>query len=393
MRRVLLVTYHFPPSAASGTFRLLGFARHLPKFDWQVSVLAPPELPWEPVDQALMAQVPPHTDVHFVAYPRDAFKVLRWAAPWGVWLRPAWQKCRRVVLRETPDVVLTSGPPHCVHALGYHLKRRFGVPWIADFRDPWIQAGGKAPRGVAGIWARHWERRVLRRADLILANAPNATAALRQAYPRCADKIETLTNGYDPLPAGAAAHLSGPFRLVHAGELYAGRDPRPLFDAMCVAGTTECVLDIVGRTSQCGVDMEREIAQRGLTERVRLRGQVVYAEARQAMLDADILVLFDAPGRTIGVPAKVYEYLATGRPVLAITEEDSDTANILAQSGVTHRIVSPSRPAGLTEALADLSARKSTSARKPVLSPFTRENLAARLSTLMTRICQQPLAV
>src|SRR5262245_51433232 len=93
-RHVLLVTYHFPPSAASGTFRMLGFARHLPRYDWRVSVVAPPELPWEPVDAALIDQVPFQTMVHSVPYPRQAPKLLRWAAPWGVWLRPAWKACR-----------------------------------------------------------------------------------------------------------------------------------------------------------------------------------------------------------------------------------------------------------------------------------------------------------
>src|SRR5262245_21400302 len=194
-RQVLLITYHFPPSAASGTFRLLGFARHLPKFDWQVSVVAPPELPWEPVDKGLSARISSETTVHSVPYPRQAPKLMRWAAPWGVWLPVAWKTCRRLLCVENFDAVLTSGPPHCVHVLGYYLKRKFAVPWIADFRDPWI-AGSESPRPhrLRGAWLRHWERRVFRSAGAILANAPNAALAMQEAYPRWAGKIEALPN-------------------------------------------------------------------------------------------------------------------------------------------------------------------------------------------------------
>src|SRR5205085_587167 len=73
-----------------------------------------------------------------VPYPRRAPRLLRLVAPYGVWLWPAWRACRRAIKRDRPDAVLTSGPPHVVHLLGLALKRREGLPWVADFRDPWI---------------------------------------------------------------------------------------------------------------------------------------------------------------------------------------------------------------------------------------------------------------
>ncbi|MFQ3593276.1 MAG: hypothetical protein SNJ82_08830, partial [Gemmataceae bacterium] len=86
MPGVLLLTYHFPPSAASGTFRLLGFAQHLPRYGYRVSVVAPPTLPWEPADANLMARVPPETKLYPVDYPVGYPKALRWFSPYGVWL-------------------------------------------------------------------------------------------------------------------------------------------------------------------------------------------------------------------------------------------------------------------------------------------------------------------
>src|SRR5205814_10190794 len=86
MPTLLMLTYHFPPSAAVGSFRMLGFARHLPKFGWRTVVVAPPSLPWEPDDPALAARVPAETVVYPVPYPKRAPKVLRWMAPFSAWL-------------------------------------------------------------------------------------------------------------------------------------------------------------------------------------------------------------------------------------------------------------------------------------------------------------------
>src|SRR5437868_12040205 len=135
LRNLLIVTYHFPPSAASGTFRLLGFARHLPKFGWRTTVVAPPRMPWEPVDPALAERVPASTTIFATPFPEKAPKVLRWAAGNTLWLPRAWSACRRAVRQTRPEAVLTSGPPHWVHTLGWYLKRFHRLPWLADFRD------------------------------------------------------------------------------------------------------------------------------------------------------------------------------------------------------------------------------------------------------------------
>ena len=141
LKKLLLITYHFPPSAASGAFRLLGFARHLPTFGWQPLVVAPPGLPWEPTDAALAEQIPAEAIIESVGYPAGAPKLLRKFAQNAIWLPYAWFTCQRMIAEHRPDAILTSGPPHCVHLLGQRLNRSTGLPWIADFRDPWISDG------------------------------------------------------------------------------------------------------------------------------------------------------------------------------------------------------------------------------------------------------------
>ncbi len=395
MRKLLLLTYHFPPSAASGTFRLLGFARHLPRFSWQPIVVAPPALPWEPVDEGLLKQVPPEAMVCPVAYPKArALKGLRWLFPNAVWLPRARAACVRMIRTYQPDALLTSSPPHCVHLLGWYLKRRFGLPWLVDFRDPWFINGKPAFGGSLWPWFEaRCEARVMRNADVIVANAPRATESLRTAFPGQQHKMITLTNGFDPenFPdvkppetAGEALHV------VHAGEVYAGRDPRPFLDALeelgadDVPGVWPLRVSFLGRNNESGLDLAAEIQRRGLDALVAVGSQLPYAQVLQEMARADLLLLLDSPGRRLGIPAKLYEYLGTGRPVLALAEPDGDVAWALRQSGVLHRIAHPRDAGQIKQAITELRqalAGGAQAARAPQqLAAFTRVAIAERLA-------------
>jgi hypothetical protein len=380
-RKLLLITYHFPPSAASGAFRMLGFARHLPTSGWQPIIVAPPSLPWEPIDQELAADIPEEAIIEPVPYPAGAPKLLRKFAQYAIWLPRAYFACKRMIAQHRPDAILTSGPPHCVHLLGQRLQSVTGLPWAADFRDPWISDGSSKPLGWKQRWMRSWEADIFENADLILANAPNACRMFQETYPKQRDKIVTLTNGFDPWPLSDHPQDSSCVRLLHAGEIYAGRDPGPLFDVLTRLndeGTRRFRLDILGRCEEL----------RNYPDCATLLGQRRYQETLHAMESADILVLFDSPGRKIGVPAKLYEYLGAGRPILALAEPDGDTANILRSSGVLHRLASPRDTESIRAALTSLlTAMDGEFAADPSrLARFTRarltESLAQRLDVL-----------
>ncbi len=362
-RRLLLVTYHFPPSAASGAFRMLGFARHLPAFGWDPVVVAPPHGLWDPTDEVLVRQIPPEVAVHRVPHSSGlAGRVLRRVIPNALWLPRALAACARAVGEHRPDAALTSGPPHCVHLLGRWLRARHRLPWVADFRDPWIATTPRAS-GRTG-WdrlERLGERWVMGSANAILANAPRACAALQAAFPAHADRIVTLTNGYDPDAFPAAdcpLRADGPIAILHAGEVYAGRDPRPLLDALAALRTSDngrtVRLCFLGEVTPSCCDLAEEIRRRGLEGSVVVEPQAPYAEALTRMATADLLLLLDSPGRRIGVPAKLYEYIGAGRPILALAEPDGDTAWALRASGAPHRIVAPADGAGITRALGEL---------------------------------------
>ncbi|HYT94638.1 MAG TPA: glycosyltransferase family 4 protein [Gemmataceae bacterium] len=390
LRKLLLVTYYFPPCAASGTFRALGFARHLPKFGWQPVVVAPPRIPWEPLDEGLLRQVPPETPMYRPAYPRGRVAgLLQRFVSSGVWWPRALAACAQAVREHRPDAVLTTSPPHGVHLLGRLLNLRHGLPWVADFRDPWAAANWQGGRpGLRGWWNARCERLVMSAADAVIANAPLACEGLQAAYPAYRHKMVAMTNGYDPesFPTVNSVKKTTRLTVVHAGELYAGRDPRPLLDAFrdLSASARPARLYLLGRSEGVGFDLGAEIRQRGLDNAVDFSGQVAYGRALTEMAAADILLLLDTPGRRIGIPAKLYEYLGAARPILALAEPDGDTAWALRESGILHRIA-PLTDAGrirqaLTELIEAVVSGQPVTATGPQRLAFTRERLAGRLA-------------
>jgi Glycosyltransferase Family 4/Glycosyl transferases group 1 len=403
MRKVTLISLHFPPSAASGAFRMLGFARHLPAFGWSTSVIAGAKVPYEPVDPGLQGDVPAGTPVRYVDYPnarvagigRRLLTLTGVLDPHVIWCYAARRTCDEWIAQERPDVVLTSGPPHGVHLLGRWLRRRHPVRLVTDFRDTWVKTEPVASRPVPRCAAL--ERAMMQASDGIIANAPRALDAMAHAYPDCARKLVMVPNGFDPAPLATEVHRpdsSEPLTILHAGELYAGRDPRALLDAMGAAerSAPQAVpwhLRFVGRTAATGLDIVAEAERRQLRSRVSVEGQVSYDTAKDEMQRAGILLLVDGPGRHVGVPAKAYEYMGANRPILALAEPDGDTAWALEASGAVYRLAGAGDTVAIQRALVEISAiARAGAAGAPAHadSPFTRERLAGELAAFLEAV-------
>jgi glycosyltransferase involved in cell wall biosynthesis len=302
-----------------------------------------------------------------------------------------------VIREHRPEALLTSSPPHPIHLLGQWLKRKYRLPWVADFRDPWVTNGRPRPRwSVSRAVAAFNEREVFRHADAVIANAPLAQEALERGYPQHRSKIVTIPNGFDPglFPPPSPRDDPQAARILYAGEMYLGRDPRPFLDAIGGApGDRLCEryslrVSFLGRASDDAFRLDEEIRRRGLDGRVRLAGQVTYRQTLQEMIDSDVLLLLDTPGRRVGVPAKVYEYLGAGKPILALAEPDGDVAWALQKSGVPHRITPP-RDAGrikqaLGELLAELREGRLAVPTPEQLDYFTREQMARRVAECLS---------
>jgi glycosyltransferase involved in cell wall biosynthesis len=375
---------------------MLGFARHLPKFGWRSAVVAPPRLGWEPTDEALLERVPPETSVYHVPYPDGRlWKPLRWTSPYGIWLPLAWAGCRRAFREQRPDAILTSGPPHHIHLLGCHLRRWRGIPWVADFRDPWA-AGDPSTSAAPRPWEIRAEATIMRHADAIVANTPSSRERLASAYPQHAAKMVSITNGYDPenYERFSTPPPTGPeVNIIHPGQLYAAREPGPFLEAIRaltpeeLPGGRAMRVRFIGCIEAAARKLDDQVRTLGLEKSVSTCSYMPHAQSLLEMTQSDVLLLLDSPGRRAGVPAKLFEYIGAGRPILALAEADGDVAWVLQESGVPYRIAPPRDPEAIRRALLELLADPGTAERRrmrqPPLARFTREHVTRELADLL----------
>jgi glycosyltransferase involved in cell wall biosynthesis len=392
--RALVVAYDFPPHGAIGTMRTLRLVRQLRADGWQVTVLTgDPEtyLPGTPVDPTLLQQIPPGVRVLSVRARRPVAAVyralersrperprarerdrsvspaarrrpaeqsrLRKTIGWlkdGIdatleipdkecaWIAPAVARGLRDMLAHgRPDVIYSTAPPWSGQVVGLALALVCRRPWMADFRDPWARAPWREWRVALRRWAAaRLERLVMARADRVVF-VTQANRAEYAAYygSAAAGRMELIPNGCDPsdfegIPLPQQREHSV---LLHAGALYGGRTPVPVLRAVaaaCRRGTLAASrfrLRFLGHISP-GLDVEGECRRLGIEDVVEIVPRVTRVESLGAMRSASALLLIQT-GTTVSVPGKAYEYLAAGRPILALTE-DGETADLVRASGI-----------------------------------------------------------
>ena len=402
MKRLLLITNYFPPCAASATHRCLAMAEHLPTHGWELAVIAPPAIRVEPTDPELTARIPPGTRVHHVPFPDRLWsRIMARSFQPQTWIPAAWVAVKQVVAEFRPDVVLSTSPPGTVHFLARQAKRRWGLPWVADMRDPWVSNPLKHHNPLLHkLLDTRAEAALMRQADLIVANTPGCVRFLKATFPHAAERIVLVTNGFDPLAQvtvkpwrPAASHLT----LLHAGELYGDRDPRPWIRVLAALdrspppGVPQFRLKLLGRMAS-GLGIESFIREQGAQHLVDTPGQVSHAEVLAGLSAADVLVSIQGPSLSQSVPAKLYEYLAFGKPILQLATPGGDSNWVLETADVCHRVVSQSDQEGIRGALIELglavvSGRAAT--RDPERARvFTREHTMGQLASHLDRLLE-----
>lgn len=425
-RRLLVVCYFFPPLAGGGVHRVLGFTRHLPDHGWDCTVVcAGPEDYWVS-DESLVAQVRPGTEVVRVtggsalsAWLRlrgggggrrsgRTFGWLRRLSDW--WLLPdsyaGWARRARGVVadrlsRGDIDAVMTSSPPDSAHLAAPRAPGPRGaaparaVPWVADFRDPWVALHlRRPPSGWHAARHRALERAVLGQADLVLtASRTDAQRITDAGVPVKA--LQHLPNGFEPAPTAQAPRDAAFCTFVWSGTLASMPDTETFLDALHELLAHDAPARRVVRVRFVG-PFEQGYADRaealGLTGIVRFEGPRAHPETRAAQAQADVLLLWKPPNVPTMVPGKLYEYLDAGRPVLAVLDPTDEAAVMVRDGGGT--VVSPRDRAALTEALRATLARwragpLASAARPAWLAGHTRAALSARLATALDELVTQ----
>ena len=354
MKQVLMIAFHFPPLAgSSGIQRTLRFAAHLPSFGWQPTVLTAHPRAYERTSQDLMSEVGPDVAVERT-FALDTRRHLsaRGKYPWWLASPDRWTSWRwgaalcggSLIRRRRPDVLWSTYPIATAHVIGADYHRRFGIPWVADFRDPMAQDGYPAdPR----IWKafKAIEQHTLETARWSVFTTPGAARSYANRYPRFAPNIRVLPNGYDETSFAAVDGLMsepltpGAITLLHSGVVYPSeRDPTCLFEALerLVSAGKFGQGRLKVRFRAPGNDaMLNELARRhGLQAVVEVLPPTEYRHALAEMLRADGLLILQAANCNEQIPAKLYEYLRAGRPILALTDPSGDTAGAVRGAGI-----------------------------------------------------------
>jgi glycosyltransferase involved in cell wall biosynthesis len=411
--RILVVTAAFPPDGAVGGLRTLRLLKHLARTgsDAQVLTICPDTYrAGTVIDAELLSQVP--EGVRIVR--ARAVRPIDWLAarlrrspirrsgakahplngPAGgarasavsVAIRSLQRVCDAVLTlpdREAgwilpamvrgwasvraygrPDVIYSSGPPYSAHVVAACLASLMRRPWIADFRDPWARAPWRDDR--FRFEKRAWsilERWVVNQANAVVFVTETNRADFAAHYGETiARRFHVVPNGcdlgdFERLVPGPS---SDRFVLLHAGSLYGARDPSPLLRAIADAvasGTIDARgfrMRLIGRVGVPGVDLHGMVRNLGIEAIVEVIPHMPRRMVLQQMLDASALLIVQ-PVTKVSVPAKLYEYLAAGRPILALAEPDGATAAVVAESGAGIA-VSPTDEAGVYRALVQLVA-------------------------------------
>jgi glycosyltransferase involved in cell wall biosynthesis len=312
------------------------------------------------------------------------------------WLLPAI--CAGIAARVRgfrPDVIYSSAPPWTGQLVAAGLRQILRRPWVADFRDPWSRAPWRGDRyPFAMRAAARLERFVVGRADrIVFVAAGNRDAFTAQYGAAAAAKFDVVSNGCDPAEfdalRGIAPPADGPFVLLHAGSLYAGRTPVPLFNAVALAirrGTIDRArvrVRFLGANAMRAVDLPAVCRQLGIADVVEFLPRVSREESLRAMMRASALLLLQ-PGHTVSVPGKVYEYLATGRPMLAIAEE-GEISELVTRSGAGV-FVRPDDEAGIAAALPEVIRMATGAVDLPRRELFDGNLGAARIAGILERV-------
>ena len=383
MKRVLVITYYWPPSGGSGVQRWGKFAKYLPQEGWQPVIYTPENPEYTAIDHTLEAEIPREAEIirRPITEPYNIYrklmgkgastdmKTLTAGAAGGAvteissgkksfkqrlslwvrgnlfvpdprvgWVKPSVRFLKKYLAEHPVDVIVTTGPPHSMHLIGQRLHKDLGVPWIPDFRDPWSRMYYlKHLPMTARTWRRlrAMEQSVLDECSTVLAVTP---LVQEEFQAQTSTPVAMITNGYDGGDFNQPVEPDGRFNLVHTGLFAADGNPLNLWKALGVKAWAdpkfkqELRLRLVGQVDRAVYDA---IEEAGLKDHIVDLGYCDHLTAVREQLAASVLILplrNDPEYRPI-LPGKLFEYLASRRPILGIGQEDGAMARVLAATG------------------------------------------------------------
>ncbi|MFT5964957.1 MAG: hypothetical protein ACI9L6_001712 [Flavobacterium sp.] len=369
--KILIITYYWPPAGGPGVQRWLKFVKYLPDFGIQPVVYIPENPTYPIIDKILVKEVSEKAIIirHKIIEPyqiasffsknktkkissgiipnkkKQSFLDKLFLLIRGnlfipdariFWVKPSVRFLEKYIAENSIDTIVTSGPPHSLHLIGLELKQKTNVKWIADFRDPWTTIGyHKSLRlsNYASKKHKFLEHKVLNAADNIIVTSKTTKTEFEAITLK---PIEVITNGYD-IEDTDKQDLDAKFSLAHIGSFLSERNPAILWESL-VALLSEIPdfnkhleIKLIGAVSQ---EVLETITQFGLNPYVNNLGYVSHADAiaHQKKSQALLLIEIDSEETRSIIPGKLFEYMVSGRPIIAIGPIHSDFEEIISHT-------------------------------------------------------------
>jgi len=371
MKKVLIITYYWPPSGGAGVQRWLKFAKYLPQFGWEPVIYTPenPEYPsedrsfekdipayiqiirkpiWEPYNiyRNLTGKKNERINAGFISESKKQSwkdKLSIWIRgnflipdPRRFWIKPSVRFLTKFLNENMIDTIITTGPPHSMHLIGLGIKKRIPeIKWIADFRDPWTKIDFYKElhlNPVSDMIHHALERKVVKMADAVVVVSGGMCDEFKLLHPK---RLELITNGYDA--SDTETEMAEPdsfFSLSHIGTLNAARNPKTLWKVLselCSENPefkSDLKIKLIGKTD---FSVLEDIKTKQLTRNLIKIDYVTHNEAIKLQLSSQILLLLinNTENAKSILTGKFFEYLGSKRPILAIGPTDGDVANVL----------------------------------------------------------------
>lgn len=374
-RKVLIITYYWPPSGGIAVQRTLKFVKYLQEFGWTPVVYTVMNGEYPELDPSLELQVPasvvvlkrpiwePYQLYKLFTGKKSSSKVNRsnlkskekgnfterlsfWIRgnlfipdTRRFWISPSVKFLLQYLRQEKVDAIISTGPPHSTHMIAMNVSKGLGIPWLADFRDPWTTMDYYRDLMLmpfADKLHRTLERKVLHQADTLVVVG---SLIKKEFEEKGAHRVRVISNGYDEsdFNINGSVALDKEFTLAHMGSFFQRRNPLSLWKAIAALKAEDhpvgkhVRIKLVGRVDP---GVLKSIQENGLDENMQLMAQMPHEEVIRHMKSAQILLLpiDDFEGSKWVLTGKLYEYLASGRPILCIGPLDGEAATVLAET-------------------------------------------------------------
>ena len=371
MKKILIITYYWPPAGGPGVQRWLKFTKYLPEFGYEPHVYIPANPSYPITDETLAKDINPKVKIvknsiwepyqiaeklnpknksykggHFEKKESQSFMSKLSVFIRGnffipdarkFWIKPSIQFLKEYLNKEGIDTIVTSGPPHSMHLIGLGLKDlNPNLKWIADFRDPWTQISYHKELKLTS-WAakKHedLEYTVMTKANLVLATSYSDGENFKKIG---AKNVEVITNGFEQVKQETEKDQEF-FHITYSGGLEMLRNPFSLWKAIHELTKSnssfknDLKLNFYGSLAD---DVKQTIIDEDLSSNLIVHGYVSHQDSLNAINKANVLLLtnFDNIASKGIIPGKLFEYMATGNPILAVGPTDADVERILSKT-------------------------------------------------------------